>query len=352
MITVRSEETGAHAIQQGGNQMLDFSRHAARFFAAVAATVFLVSCGGSSDETPAPPPFGKTTYVVGASLSDNGNACNLNAASCPASPPYAPGVWSNGSLWVNAVAARYGATVAPSRLGGSNFAYAGARTGTVPGVTTAQGVPNMVQQLEAMLSRIGFVVIPQNLVIVDASTFGNNINDALTLAAANPANAQQIVTAVITAGVTDIVGILNRLYAAGARNILLMNVPDIGKTPLLQGSGNATAIATATTMSAQFNGALAQQMNNVRAVSPGLALSTLDLFVLLSQVQASPASFGFANATMPCFIPPNTGGAGNPASLCSADPAVQNTYVFWDPFHPTAGTGAVMSQYAVTAIGR
>ena len=185
-----------------------------------------------------------------------------------------------------------------------------------------------------MLTRTGFLVIPQNLVIVDASSFGNNINDALTLAGANPANAQAIVTSVITAGVTDIVGIVNRLYAAGSRNILLVTVPDIGKTPLVQATGNPTAIATATTMSAQDNGALAQQMNNLRVVSPGLVISTLDLFALLTQVQANPGAFGFANATMACFVPTN------PPSLCSPDAATQNTYVFWDPFHPTAGTGA------------
>ena len=255
-------------------------------------------------------------------------------------------MYSNGTLWVTTVAARYGAAATPSRLGGNNFAYAGARTGTVPGVTTPQGVPNMVQQLESLLARSGFIVIPQNLVIVDGSTFGNNINDALNLALANPANATAIVTATITQGVTDIVGIFNRLYAAGARNILFVNVPDVGKTPLLQSTGNATAIATATTMSAQYNGAIAQQIPNVRAVSPGLVISTLDLFGLLTQVQANPAAFGFANATMPCFVPVA------PPTLCSPNAATQNTYVFWDPFHPTAGTGAVMATYAINAIGR
>jgi outer membrane lipase/esterase len=328
--------------------MFDFSRHAARFCAAIAATLFLVSCGGSSTDTPAPLPFGSTTAVIGASLSDNGNACIAVPASCPPSPPYAAGVASNGTLWVTTVAARYGAQVRPSLQGGTNFAYGGARTGVVPGAP-AVTTPNMVQQTESLLARFGFVINPQFLVIVDASTFGNNINAALTLAGADPANATTIVTNTITAGVTDVVGILNRLYAAGARNILFVNVPDVGKTPLVQATGNATVIATATTMSAQFNGAMAQQIANVRAVSPGLVVSTLDLFGLLTQVQANPAAFGFGNATAPCFVPPT---ATTPASLCSPTPAQQNTYVFWDPFHPTAGTGAVMAQYAINAIGR
>jgi outer membrane lipase/esterase len=329
--------------------MFDFSRNAARYFAAVAATLFLISCGGSSNDTPAPPPFGATTYVMGASLSDNGNACIAAPTSCPPAPPYAIGVFSNGTLWVTTVAARYSASVRPSLQGGTNFAYAGARTGVVPGAPAVTFPPNMVQQTESVLARAGYVINPQNLVVVDASTFANNINAALTLAAADPANATAIVTNTITAGVTDVVGIINRLYAAGARNILFANVPDVGKTPLVQASGNATAIATATTMSAQFNGAMAQQINNVRAVSPGLIVSTLDLFGLLTQVQANPAAFGFGNATMPCFVPPT---ATTPPSLCSPNAATQNTYVFWDPFHPTAGTGAIMAQYAITAIGR
>lgn len=322
-------------------------RHAACHLAAIAATLLLVSCGGSSNDTPAPPPFGQTTWVIGASLSDTGS-CLATPATCPPSPPYAPGVSSNGTLWVTTVAARYGASATPSNAGGTNFAVGGARTGVVPGAPAFTG-STMVVQTEQLLARAGYVISPQALVVVDASTFGNNINAALTLAGANPSQAQAIVTAAITQGVTDVVGVVNRLYAAGARTILFVNVPDIGKTPLVQSTGNATVIATATTMSAQFNGAMTQQLANVRAVSPGLATPTLDLFALLSQVQANPAAFGFANATAPCFVPP-TGTTA--ASLCSPNFATQNTYVFWDPFHPTAGTGAIMAQNAINAIGR
>ena len=49
------------ADQQRGKTMFNFSRNAARYFAAAAATLFLISCGGS-DDTPAPPPFGATTH--------------------------------------------------------------------------------------------------------------------------------------------------------------------------------------------------------------------------------------------------------------------------------------------------
>jgi len=332
--------------------MSDFSRNAARYFAAIAATLFLISCGGSSNETPAPPPFGATTYVVGASLSDMGNQCTARPQECTPTPPAYMQLDSNGPLWVTTVAAKYGAAVNPSLKGGSNFAYADARTGVVPndGTTAppAPIAPSMAQQTDMMLSRIGYTVIPQNLVIVDASAFGNNVVAALALVQANPANAALIATATVTGAVTDVVGILNRFYAAGARNILVVNSPDVGKTPALQALNNPLIAGLATQMSAGFNSNLATQINNVRGVSPGLGIYSLDLYALQTQVQASPAAFGFANATLPCFVAAT---ANMPQILCSTDPAVQNTFFFWDPFHPTYAAGQLAAQRAIVAIG-
>ena len=332
--------------------MFDFSRKLARGLAAVAATLILISCGGS-DDTPAPPPFGQTTYVVGASLSDMGNQCTARPSECTPTPPSYQQLDSNGPLWVATVAARYGATVNASLKGGTNFAYADARTGVVPndGATAppAAIAPSMVQQTDTMLTRTGFLINPQNLVIVDASSFANNVSAALALVQASPANASTIATATVTAAVTDVVGILNRLYASGARNILVVNSPDVGKTPAVQSFNNPLIAGLATQMSGGFNSNLATQINNVRAVSPGLSVFSLDLFMLQTQVQASPAAYGFANATLPCFVAAT---ATTPQILCSTDPAVQNAFFFWDPFHPTYAAGQLAAQRAITAIGR
>ena len=95
-------------------------------------------------------------------------------------------------------------------------------------------------------------------------------------------------------------------------------------------------------MSAGYNGALLQQINSLRAL-PGYSIKVLDLFALLSEAQAAPASFGFTNVTAPCFVPPPTG-----PLLCPSP----NTYLFWDPFHPTYTTGQLMATRALAAIGR
>lgn len=318
--------------------MLEFLRARRRALlvaAASAATVFLASCGGGDVD---PPPLFQTMVTFGASVSDNGNACNQTPASCPPSPPYASGRFSNGPLWIDAVAARYGASAVPSRSGGTNWAYAGARTGTVPGVTTPPSVPSMVAQVELYLQRSGFVSSPQTLFVLDGITVGNNIADALTLAATNP-NAP---TQVLTAAVTDMASIILRLYASGARHIVVVNSTNVGRTPRVQALG-AAAVAGATQLSAQFNGALAQQIAGLRATSPGLNIYTVDAFALTEQAAANPGAFGLTNATQACFDT-----AVSPPTLC-ANPS---QYFYWDSFHPTQATGAILAQRTIAAIGR
>jgi outer membrane lipase/esterase len=318
--------------------MLEFLRARRRALvvaAASAATVFLVSCSGDNGDTP---PLFQTMVTFGASLSDNGNACNLSTSNCPPSPPYASGRYSNGPLWIDTVAAKYGASARPSRTGGTNFAYAGARTGTVPGVTTPASVPSMVVQVEQHLASVGYVAQAQSLYVVDASTVGNNISDALTLSATDPTAPVKV----LTQAVTDVVGIIQRLYAAGGRHIAVLNAPNVGATPRVQALGPA-AVAGATQLSAQFNGALAQQIAILKATAPGLNVYVADFFALNQQIAANPAAFGFTNVTQPCF---NTGVA--PPTVCAN--AAQ--YAYWDVFHPTQAAGAYMAKILTDAIGR
>lgn len=330
--------------------MIDSRRHAARVLAALAAAAFLVSCGGSDDDPPPQPSLFQTTVVFGSSLSDTGNVCPTSTtAGCPPVPPYASGRFSNGSLWIELLAARYSASVTPSTAGGNNFAYAGARTGVVPGAGTVPGttatVPSLVAQLDQYFARAGFVSSTQTLFVVEAATVGNNISDALTLSAANPSQATAISTSVLTQAVTDVVTVINRLYSSGARNIAVLNSTDIGRTPRVQAINVASpgAAAAATQLSNQFNGALAQQVAQIRAASPGLNIYLIDFGALTNEIAAAPASFGFDNVTAPCF-----NSLVMPPTLC----ATPNTYAYWDPFHPTAAFGVVLSGRAAATIGR
>ncbi|HQR22821.1 MAG TPA: SGNH/GDSL hydrolase family protein [Burkholderiaceae bacterium] len=324
--------------------MSDFSRNAARFSAVIAATLFLVSCGGS-DNTPDPQPFASAVAVIGASGADIGNRCGSADPLCFPAPPYAgKSTAANGMLYPQLVAARYGVTLVASSSGGLDFAVGGATTGVIPTDTVAQKLPNMQVQLEQYLQKVGYVVNPQHLVIVDGTTFGNNVRRVLELLAANPSAAATLPTAAVTQAATDIATLLNRLYAAGARNILLANATNMGLHPAVVGLG-AQAVALATGMSSGYNGALAAQvLPAVKAVSPGLSIFVVDFWALSNEIKTSPGNFGITNTSAPCypfFTAPT-------APVC----ATPDTYMFWDELHPSAAVHNFGAQRAIVAIGR
>jgi phospholipase/lecithinase/hemolysin len=272
-----------------------------------------------------------STVVFGASLDDTGNVCNLSPASCPPAP-YFNGRVSNGPVWVELVAAKYGTTVTPSRTGGTNYAFSGARTGPIAGTT--QGVPNMVQQVEEYLAKSTTSSRAKVLFVLNVATVGNDINDALTQSFTNP----QAPATILGGAVVNTVNMIGRLYANGAQNVLLVNSVNIGQTPLVRAQG-AAASAGATQLSTQFNTGLNGQLAALRASMPLLKLYVLDAGALHAAVIANPTGLGFANATLPCLTTA-------PAAVCSTP----DSFFFWDGFHPTAAAGRLVFQRAVEVL--
>lgn len=305
-----------------------------RSLLATASLALLSACGSDSTTAPATPPLFSTTVAFGASLDDTGNSCNLSPSSC-LPPPYATGRVSNGPLWIELVAQKLGASVIASRTGGTNYAYSSARTGPIAGTT--QRVPNMVQQVDSYLATAPTAYRAQTLFILNGATVGNDINDALVQGLTNP----QAPATIVAGGVSNLAAMVGKLYAGGARNILIANSTDVGKTPLVRAQG-ALASATATALSTQFNTALAAQLPALRTASAGLKLYLLDLGALTAEVVAAPATFNLTNVTAPCLVTSPT------VSVCSTP----DSYFFWDGFHPTAAMGRIVSQRALTAIGK
>ncbi len=323
----------------------------------------LTACGAGEETPSAPAPVFTSTLVLGASLTDTGNACAANGAACPPAPPYASGRYSDGALWIETVAAHYGNQATAAALGGHNFAYAGARTGSVQAALEAAGltaaaqtsavvaaptVPamnaalgGMPSQIDQLLARVGYRIAPHTLVVVDAATFGNNIADALTLSALHPTDAAAISAAVTTAAVADMVAVINRLYAAGASTVLIVNAPNVGATPRVQALG-ASAIAGATQLANAFNSALTQQVNALRQVMTQTDWVLFDLYALETEIKAGTAAGGFvlANHTDACLLT-------TPALTVCATPA---SYFYWDGFHPTAAVGNYVATRVVAAL--
>jgi len=78
-------------------------------------------------------------YIFGNSLSDSGNNAIVPAPNTTPVPisgndfiptfPRASGFYTNGPVWAQELAAVLGLSASPSLLGGTNFAFGGARTG-------------------------------------------------------------------------------------------------------------------------------------------------------------------------------------------------------------------------------
>jgi phospholipase/lecithinase/hemolysin len=322
-----------------------FTRNAARWFAASAVSILLISCGGSENDTPPAAPLFQTTVVVGSSVVDTGNRCGIAADPlCFPTPAYAgPSTASNGPLFVQTVASRYGNPLAPSSAGGFNYGVGGARTGVIPTDTTPHAVPNMQIQVEQFLQRVNYQANPQHLYIVDGAALGNNVRRVLELVSANPALAATLPTQAVQQAATDIFNIVTRLYAAGARHIVLVNSVNVGQIPAIAGSG-AGAVQLGTAMSAGFNGALAAQVvPGLRAASPGLNLYYVDFGGLHAEIVANPASFNIANVQQPCY--PYFSAPAAP--ICAAP----SQFVWWDELHPTTAVHSIAAQRIIAAIG-
>ena len=264
----------------------------------------------------------------GDSLSDTGNLYASTSNTFPVSPPYYNGQFSNGPVWTQDFASALGLSAVPSLVGGTNYAWAGATV-----VDYGRPMPVLPLQLADYLTKQGGVADPGALYVILGG--GNDINDA----SLNPATA----AANLQLAAQQVDAMVDSLYAAGARNILVGNLPDVGLTPLAK-SGGPQAVVAAHALSMLFNGTLDALLTASAAQDVGLDLDRLDLFGLLNNVVADPAAYGFDNVTDAC----NSGAPrGYPGTSICSNP---DSYLFWDTFHPSAWAHSLIAQTAVRAV--
>ncbi|MBW8823900.1 MAG: SGNH/GDSL hydrolase family protein, partial [Xanthomonadales bacterium] len=237
-----------------------------------------------------------------------------------------------GTTWAQDVANYYGVNqstgwTAAGPDSGSNYAVGGARVGGV-----SASAPSLDQQVNFYLSRTGGRADPNALYGVWG---GANDLRAIT----TPASAPAIMGGAIAADV----GIVMKLQAAGARYIMVPNIPDIGLTPESLAAGPVTS-ATATALSANYNAALYSAM-----ASNHLRIIPLDTFHMLQEIVASPATYGFRDVTHTAC---GTGSAPAGSSLTcgpqgmglpsSYAPGADQAYAFADGIHPSTAAHKIL----------
>ncbi len=252
-------------------------------------------------------------FVFGDSLSDTGNYYRLSGGYPP--PPYDDGRFCNGPIWVEYLASSLGMEYRRC----DNFAVGGATTGTLNSNDGFAGrnYPGLLDEIATFQSTHRVREPERALYVVEAGA--NDFFIALNTGA-SPAT-------VIADGVNNTLQAIQQLRASGARFILVMNVPDLGVTPMALGLGLG---ATLTQLTAAYNQALDLALDQL--AQAGVPTIRLDSFEVLDEMASSPARYGFSNVTVPFLLAP---AGANPSD-----------FLYWDPVHPTTGAHEVLADEA------
>lgn len=277
-------------------------------------------------------------YVVGDSLSDQGNGFILTGGTFPPLP-YDQRA-SNGPVAVEYLAGALGVPLAPSASGGTNYAVLGAATGAVgipsaPPLTTENVAAIQYGQpaLEGtgLLSQTGVILGLGPIADPSALFFvWGGANDLFI----DPSEATAV------AAVNNLAAVISMLYGSGARQFLVPNLPDLSRTPAglsLSPVEQAGLLA----LSVGFNAGLAVALDAL-AVFPGIDIELFDTFGLFNAILADPDAFGFSNTSTPCI----TGNLQDGGTIC-ADP---DSYLFWDSVHPTTAGHQLLGNSFAAAV--
>lgn len=298
-------------------------------------------------------------YVFGDSLSDPGNVFNatqfiqpfqelfgLDIPVIPPSPPYFEGRFTNGLTWAGNLAADLDLNLTPSTelsvlspdlpiaspvtitddtltvspfFNGAtttqsvNFAFGGAQLGEVGAGEFGDAIPGVSTQVEFFIDdhqQANQFADPDALYVI-----WGGANDYQTVADAQPESV-----------VDDLATAVEDLYEIGARNFLIADLPDLGKTPRALSDDAPVVSETLTNITNQHNSLLSEAIANLDDSLADINLIPLEVNQLFEDILANPSDFGITNTSEP-FL--------NPDTLAPADDN-PDEYIFWDLIHPTA----------------
>jgi phospholipase/lecithinase/hemolysin len=124
------------------------------------------------------------------------------------------------------------------------------------------------------------------------------------------------------------------LIGAGAKNLLIANLPDLSQNPF--GLTSPASIQQGLqALSLGFDAALAADLAQVEATNPGVTIDTVDALGLLRRAESDPAQFGLSDVTHEGIL------SGNPAA---------SGFLFWDDVHPTTAGHALIAAEGFAAV--
>jgi phospholipase/lecithinase/hemolysin len=284
-------------------------------------------------------------YVFGDSLSDRGNIASYFFQQNFPYPPSNHDSFTNGpvavqllaqslgvnadpTLWLNGFTDPHDLFGGPSFVPGTNYAVGGALA-----APTAAPSINLPYQIGAYDAFSHGVADPSALYVIMIG--GNDVRDAAHVGTD---------TSPLLLAVQTEIGAITTLASEGAKNFLIVNVPNVGLIPEFTQDGFGDP-ATATADSIYYN-------NELSTMLAGLALPASDhlhefnLFNFNENLLANAGMYGFNNLTDPCFNDtPLSATSGTNCSLANI-----GDFVYWDSIHPTGKVQALWAQGMEAAV--
>ena len=275
--------------------------------------------------------------TFGDSLSDPGNAfvATGDFVVRPFDPipdaPYLIGGFrfSNGPTWIEWLTRDLGlrrsgrpALLLPGIY--TNYAVGAARART-------EGPVDLATEIDLFLKDFDGDAPPDMLYVLWIGS--NDLRDALAALEDDPTGGATV--AIITEAVEATKNGIIDLVVAGADSFLVLNLPNVAITPAIN-TQDPDVQFFAEFFSEQYNAGLELVLLGLEA-RLGITIARLDVFAILNDAVADPASVGLINVTDSCITPGVIIGA-----VCRRP----NTYLFWDFIHPTTQAHRLLSEEA------
>jgi phospholipase/lecithinase/hemolysin len=290
-------------------------------------------------------------FAFGDSLSDLGNTYNalggtgsdqliydeLGYTTQPGR--YDDGRWSNGTLWIEHVNTALNLPTLRRNDGiqdiltRTDFAFGGSESGS--GRLDFGLLPNLLTQIQSAID-LSLGSVPQDALY----SVWSNGNNVINYIGGNNPNTPQGIDALTTTMAGNISTGITMLYNAGARHMIVPNLPALGDKPSYVGTFNQVF---ANDIVASYNPKLAAEIAAFRTAHPDATVTAWDVYTQFQDMLSNPGSYGFTNTTVAAL--------NNDADYPGVVVADPNSHVFWDQTHPTAAGHAILGQDALEALG-
>lgn len=281
-------------------------------------------------------------YVFGDSLSDSGYYRPGIAALLGSTAAAGVGKFTTnpGPVWSEIIAQYYGGNGNPANAGGGIYAQGGMRV-TLPSPASLVGPGGTQRPVSTQITEFLSKGAADPNALYGVWVGANDMFSNLGLFQAGAIDATALQNNVLAAANAEI-GQIARLQAAGAKYILVFNIPDVGATPQFAGplASSVTALAGGynTTLFTGLQGA-------------GLKVIPVDAFALLTDVRANAAAFGFTNTSATaCNLALTQGTSLFCSGATLTAPGAATSYLFADGVHPTTGAHRIVADFVKSLI--